>query len=211
MRKVWVRGLCRESIFDKEYIYNIREDGSPIFIGVHTSSVIYDYSVKLWTWLDRVDNKSVATSANMEARLLLGLNKFSMKGVVGDKCTDGKDDKNVIIKFTTCVAGMFTCADGQCIDIEERCDQTPNCVDESDEDGCKMLVQKDNYNKKIAPFKFDKEQGGIVPVNVNVSIALRDILSIQEVNHVFTPKFRFTMEWYDYRIIYHNLKVHLIK
>ena len=132
-----------------------------------------------------------------------------MKGVKDDKCTDGRDDKVMNIKFTTCVAGMFTCNDGQCIDIEERCDQTPNCNDESDENQCEVLVIKDNYNKKIAPFEFDRKAARINPVNVNVTIYIRDILSISEVDHTFTMKYRFKMEWYDYRIKYHNLKVRL--
>ena len=67
--------------------------------------------------------------------------------------------------------------------------------------------RREHYNKKISPFKFDKKTGKIIPANVNVYIAIRDILSIQEVDHVFSQKFRFFMEWYDYRLIYHNLKL----
>ena len=44
--------------------------------------------------------------------------------------------------------------------------------DESDEDNCKMMVMKDNYNKKISPFKFDYVNQMIQPVNVNVSFAV---------------------------------------
>ena len=69
-----------------------------------------------------------------------------------------------------------------------------------------MLDMKDNYNKKIAPFGFDKAAGKILPVNVNVSVAIVDILRIDEKNHEFTVKFRYTMEWYDHRLVYHNLK-----
>ena len=35
-----------------------------------------------------------------------------------------------------------------------RCDQTSNCLDESDEDGCRMIFQKDNYKKTVAPFRY---------------------------------------------------------
>lgn len=82
-----------------------------------------------------------------------------------------------------------------------------------------------NYNKKIPPFKFDRESKQNIPADVNVSVAIRlfkiwceelkfkilfvfsrDILSIEEINHVFTMKFVMLMEWYDYRINFFNLK-----
>ena len=62
-----------------------------------------------------------------------------------------------------------------------------------------MLVMKDNYNNKIAPFGFDYVNNIVNPVDINISISIMDILSIQEVNLVYDVKFRFMMEWYDYR------------
>ena len=73
--------------------------------------------------------------------------------------------------------------------------------DESDEDNCKMMVMKDNYNKKISPFKFDYVNQMIQPVNVNVSFAVIDVLSTREVDLVYVLKFRFLMEYYDYRSV----------
>ena len=96
------------------------------------------------------------------------------------------------------------------------CDQTSNCFDESDEDNCKLLFLKvklffilrnttklcpnllrpqDNYNKKIAPFSFDKENNLNIPVNINVSMSIIDIIKIEEVDHVYTLKFRLVLEW----------------
>ena len=85
-----------------------------------------------------------------------------------------------------------------------------------------MMVMKDNYNKKISPFKFDYVNQMIKPVNVNVSFAVIDVLSTREVDLVYVLKFRFLMEYYDYRSVvsllirpvltfhfrlkYHNLK-----
>ena len=69
-----------------------------------------------------------------------------------------------------------------------------------------MLVMKDNYNKKIAPFAFDYVASKVIPVNVNISMAVMDVLSISEVDLVYVLKFRFLMVWYDYRLKYHNLK-----
>ena len=69
-----------------------------------------------------------------------------------------------------------------------------------------MLVMKDNYNKKIPPFNYDYAASKVIPVNVNISMAVMDVLSISEVDLVYVLKFRFLMVWYDYRLKYHNLK-----
>ena len=71
--------------------------------------------------------------------------------------------------------------------------------DESDEDNCKMLVQKENYNKKVSPFQYDYLNDIVIPVDVKISVAIMDILSIQEIELVYIAKFRLLMEWYDYR------------
>ena len=63
-----------------------------------------------------------------------------------------------------------------------------------------MLVMKENYNKKISPFDFDYESSMVIPVNVNISMAVMDILSISETDLVYVLKFRFLMVWYDNRL-----------
>ena len=71
--------------------------------------------------------------------------------------------------------------------------------DESDEIGCRMMVMKENYNKKISPFEFDYKSRTVIPVNVNISMAVMDIVSISEIDLEYVLKFRFLMIWYDYR------------
>ena len=54
---------------------------------------------------------------------------------------------------------------------------------------------KNNYNKKIAPFSFDREKNANIPVTINVSMSVIDILKIEEVDHVYTLKFGLVLEW----------------
>ena len=54
---------------------------------------------------------------------------------------------------------------------------------------------KTSQNKYINPFSHKQ-----------LHFFSRDILSIEEINHVFTMKFVMLMEWYDYRINFFNLK-----
>ena len=88
--------------------------------------------------------------------------------------------------------------------MEERCDQIMDCVDESDEDNCRLIAFKDNYNKKVPPFTIDAGTKVLVPVNVSTS--LMNVLAISEFSHTIDLKLGITLEWYDYRVRYHNLK-----
>ena len=49
---------------------------------------------------------------------------------------------------------------------------------------------------KIASSSFDKVLKAVVPVNINVSLSVIDILTIKEVDHIYILKFCLVLEWY---------------
>ena len=61
-------------------------------------------------------------------------------------------DNRRILKLTGCRDGEFTCSDGQCISMQQRCDQIIHCRDESDEDSCKLIVFKADMYKMFDAF-----------------------------------------------------------
>ena len=67
------------------------------------------------------------------------------------ECNKGRP-YSATFKLSGCLDDEFTCGDGQCINIKNRCDQIINCRDKSDEQGCQLLVLDDGYNKDIPPF-----------------------------------------------------------
>ena len=89
--------------------------------------------------------------------------------------------------------------------MEERCDQITHCRDESDEDNCKLIVFNDNYNNKVPPFTVNPDKS-LVPVKVKVSTSLMNVLAISEFSHTIDLKLGITLEWYENRVLYHNLK-----
>ena len=42
--------------------------------------------------------------------------------------------------LTKCSINEFTCNDGSCVPLENRCDLKPDCEDNSDEKLCKKVV-----------------------------------------------------------------------
>ena len=46
----------------------------------------------------------------------------------------------------------FTCDDGTCISIDQRCDEISNCLDDSDEDRCEIvIIDGTSYRKQHPP------------------------------------------------------------
>ena len=89
--------------------------------------------------------------------------------------------------------------------MEQRCDQMQNCLqDSSDEDSCQLLNLMDGYNKNVPPFTFDNK--AIVPVTMNVSLRLLQVVDIDEVENSIELQFEIILEWTDNRITFNNLK-----
>ena len=110
-----------------------------------------------------------------------------------------------MLKLTGCKEDEFTCDDGQCVKMEERCNQVPDCKDESDEKGCQVIVLKDGYNKKVPPIGRAKT-GRAIPADVSISITLMKVVEIEEVDHSIHLQFQISFVWRENRVLYNNLK-----
>ena len=115
-----------------------------------------------------------------------------------------------MLKLTGCdPEDEFTCDDGQCISMERRCDQVtgsePNCRDESDEEGCQLIVLKKNYNQRIPPIVSGRS-GVVIPVRVSIAINLMKVVEIEETDHSIQLQFGIRLMWKENRVQYRNLK-----
>ena len=110
------------------------------------------------------------------------------------------------LKLTGCKEGEFTCNDGQCIKMEERCNQVPDCEDKSDERGCRLIVLEGDYNKNIPPIGKNTSQGGLIPATVSISITLMKVVEIEETDHSIHLQFQISLQWRENRVTFQNLK-----
>ena len=144
-------------------------------------------------------NTSATTDAKPDT-FILGKHSWSISRD-SEECLSGKP-YTTVLKLTGCKEGYFTCNEGQCIRMVERCDQIPNCRDESDEDNCELILIKSNYNKNIPPIS------GISAIaNVSISINLMKVVEIEETDHSIHLQFEINMQWRENRVKYQNLKV----
>ena len=107
---------------------------------------------------------------------MMGAIKFDFKDVTPYICVTLDENTEQVIKLTTCGEEMFTCDDGKCIDIEDRCDDKADCIDESDEKECSIVVMSNQYKKHVPPFTVDTGTKEKIPVNVIISLSIEDIL-----------------------------------
>ena len=122
---------------------------------------------------------------------------------MGDSdCKINGKDYNGHLKLTGCNAtGQFTCDDGQCVTMNQRCNQLPDCRDRSDERNCEVLVLVEGYNKNVPPVSLENEV-----VNVSVSIDLLKLVDIDEEDYSIETQFSITLKWVENRATYQNLK-----
>ena len=72
---------------------------------------------------------------------------------------------------------QFTCDNGQCIQIDKRCDKKSDCHDKSDENKCwQIKINEDRYLKSDAPESPDGQQ----TLEVGVWYEIMDIVEINE-------------------------------
>ena len=147
-----------------------------------------------------IGSNVTGTSKASFASFTLGKHNWTIKGDKG--CSEGE---NYIkeLKMSGCEENQFTCDDGQCVSMDQLCNQLPNCRDESDERKCKILVLKDGYNKNIPPIPINAHE----KVNVSVTIDLFKLVDIDEDDYSIEIQFKITLQWKENRATYHNLKV----
>ena len=175
-----------------------------MLVGSQKARITYNDKSKKWV-LTSAGNSVRAEARAAKESYVLGRHQWTVTGDI-DECHEGQQYKTSL-KLTGCnPEGQFTCDDGQCVTMEQRCNQIPNCRDKSDEVDCKLIILEKNYNKNVPPI-IPREGGEqFDPTAVNISITLLKIVNMEEVVHKIDFKFGIVLEWTENRVKYHNLK-----
>ncbi|KAK7085451.1 hypothetical protein SK128_028024, partial [Halocaridina rubra] len=110
--------------------------------------------------------------------------------------TEGLEIKNITL--SQCVDDEFTCNNGDCIDLDSKCDGQPHCSDESDEGViCRCLPQHiPLYWQNICPSPNPY---------VYVHVQLNGIYSVSLETNSYSVCLTITMSWTDPRLTFNNL------
>ena len=204
---LFLRGLCFYNTLDMIYTPKqlATNPNNMIILGYQTSNIQYSDSISQWILTDASSNVTAVSMAS-KVSYVLGKHKWTVTGDVYE-CHEGQP-YTTYLKLSGCnPIGEFTCDDGQCVAMEKRCDQVPNCRDQSDERGCQLMVTKEGYNKNIPPITVKSSDQSTVPVCLNISIELLQIIDMEEQDHKIDLQFQITLEWRENsRVVFQNLK-----
>ena len=202
---VRLRGLCRRSDYDTHYTWAWESNtrNPLIFMGTYNGTILYSKRDSSWKIFPRTPTSSSSiTVYATEASLALGTHRVL---VDNDPCTQGKKDKYLTISISSCTEDQYTCRDGHCVSMEQRCNNIADCPDLSDEIDCSILALGEDYISDFAPVTVDKDYE-VAKVPVNVSVEILEILGIDEKEGVLEISFTLFQTWYDPRITFVNLK-----
>ena len=105
----------------------------------------------------------------------------------------------------------FCCTDGTCIDWSFRCDNVPNCSDESDEYNCTVLIRRNKYDSDKQPqvkniLMVSENYTTEMKIEVKVDFIIKDIFRFNEKDSTMTLKYKVRREWTDNRLYFRDLK-----
>ena len=198
-----LRGLCGESKLSTLFTPNNDGDqGSLGYTGFSTCDITYDSSS--FQWRLRKFGKDEpwiwATSSAPRETALLGTHDWIIHN--DSRACSTELDFHSKLALTACSEAEFTCNDGICIDMTNRCDGRTDCDDKSDELDCKIVAAENAYNKGMNPSPKNRSE----KAKIIVSVKIKAILSINEIDQSFHVSYKLTSKWKDPRLTYHNLK-----
>ena len=205
---VTLRGLCpqlyKKRVVDSKFI-PFQNRSSPVefhWQGLRHSTLRLNAIDKKWRLSSSMSQVSAILIDGPRLSFGLGFHEWEVSG--DSWCKEGKSYKT-LLKFTGCDQSReFTCDDGQCIKMEKRCNQMPNCRDRSDEKDCHMLLLEEGYNKNVPPIVEVDDK--IMPVHVNISITLMRVVEIEQSNHFIHLQFQISLDWNEPRATYQYLR-----
>ena len=197
-----VKGICNLADFDWNYYLSIDETNQLNFYeGYKSTNIVFNQQGKEWIF-------SAKPGHSIQLLGQFKVNNFTSSHPIGRKrwtiqgpaCKTFKNGQ--ILSISVCdMNTQFTCNSGHCINIDNRCDETRQCIDGSDELSCELVNIPPSYSVSNAPMPFD----GHETLEVGTKIIVLSIDSIDSVDMIVTLTMKIDLQWYDSRLMFSSL------
>ena len=198
-----LRGLCKESKLTNVFTpVNKGYRGNLGYMGLHTTNIEYNDTTFLWV-ASKTNDPAVwtwATSTASKGSGLLGTFQWTVYN--DSRECNPNFSYMVTLTLTGCSKTQFTCTDGSCVEMDERCNGRVDCEDKSDESGCRIANILSTYSKGITPAPLP----GNSKAKVTLSVQLQSILMLDELAEIMYVKYVLVTKWSDPGLDFDNLK-----
>jgi hypothetical protein len=160
-------------------------NGQFFLFGFNGSSILMENS----TWILRNNGQIKAISKDSN-NIPLGQQKWFSKV---------DDTYATEMNINACNKDEYPCADGACVNKWNRCDQTAQCSDGSDEDQCNLFSLSSGYNSLLAPIC------SRAVFNITFMVNITQIVKIDLQDQSFEAKLSVEAMWQDNRATFYNL------
>lgn len=142
---IFMLGLCEgEAGQPQEYMtFYPRLGASGSLLLVSSKGITIE---KLDEWTMRHEPSGVAMATTSLRRSPFGSMLWSVKDTLDFCSSPRKANEPVVITLSNCTMDEFTCGDGLCIPFRDRCSNTYECNDMTDEENCQK-----NYSSLMPP------------------------------------------------------------
>ena len=194
--RLFIKGLCFVTEEDSLVYAKGYKNNKPFFHGIYGLFIFFENSQ--WNLFDVILNMTVAILGNNLINFYpVGRHTWT---IVNEYCEFSTGEVRKI-GISSCDAGQFMCDNGECIPIENKCDEFFDCFDKSDENDCKLIRFPNGYRSQFFPPSFG--QSSVLSIDVKLDV-LR-IVKVDDINNAFTIEFLVFFSWKDSRLIYLNL------
>ncbi|XP_071531024.1 LOW QUALITY PROTEIN: uncharacterized protein [Panulirus ornatus] len=200
MSKLYLKGpaICRNSPFNREYALGADYGLRPSLNGYFHSDIIWD--PKNFSWV--IQSRKVEEAVAFWKPLQEGMYPFGTKSwVMAGKVCQLSVGAVVNLTLSVCGEGEFTCADGTCIKLSQRCDLRVDCPDQSDEAQCSIVDVPQGYRHSIPPPPTTEGD----PLDILFLVDLIAFPSIVTQDLIFDTTLSLHLRWKDIRLNYLNL------
>lgn len=192
-----LRGFCFKN--EAETFYEVLGyKGEKPYMHGYFGFMIFRNDSGVWEMYDTTTNEIVAyLKVPSKSSYPIGVHTWTLQRSMCEYLVGSK----IQLSLSICNSSEFTCANGDCIPREKRCNTQNDCDDFTDEDNCEMIILPRGYRSNRPP---ESQMPG-TPMHVGAVVRILRFVEVNDVSGVVDMEILVELKWQDPRVTYLNL------